>query len=48
MDECDTAAAVLNCAKEKNPNVVLDMISAIELNSSAVIFINVIMRRVSK
>jgi len=45
MDECDTAAAIFNCAKEKDPNVALDMISAFEMNSSAVLFVYHISKR---
>jgi len=36
MDECDTAAEVFNCAKEKDPNVVLDMISNFEMDKAVV------------
>jgi hypothetical protein len=36
MDECDTAAMIYQCGQEKAPNLVANVISAIEVNSSAV------------
>jgi hypothetical protein len=36
MDECDTAAMIYQCGQEKAPNLVANVISAVEVNSSAV------------
>jgi hypothetical protein len=36
MDECDTAAQIYQCGKEKAPVLVENMISAVEFNRTAV------------
>jgi hypothetical protein len=36
MDECDTAAVMFDCAKNKEPDMITNMIMASELNSTAV------------
>jgi hypothetical protein len=36
MDECDTAAVKFNCAKNKEPEMITNMIMNSELNSTAV------------
>jgi hypothetical protein len=36
MDECDTAAVMFDCAKNKEPAMITNMIMASELNSTAV------------
>jgi hypothetical protein len=36
MDECDTAAVMFDCAKNKEPEMISNMIMSAELNSTAV------------
>jgi hypothetical protein len=36
MDECDTAAQIYQCGREKAPLLVANMISAVEFNQTAV------------
>jgi hypothetical protein len=36
MDECDTAAVMFDCGKNKAPAMITNMIMAAELNSTAV------------
>jgi hypothetical protein len=41
MDECDTAAVVFQCGQEQAPDLMANIISAVELNSSSVSFANI-------